>query len=175
MRSYCIYCKTGSERSLAGQLAKDVRELHGYEVVILFPQRVLHERKKGVWHKVEQPLMPGYLFLYMEDEDLFFSYLVKQERDVYKVLRYSDGSMQLKAGDEQYARWLWNHNGKLEPSKVVFEEGQPVKVISGPLMDMDGRIVKMDRHKKRAVVAFMFAGEERTMNLSVEAIDSAQE
>jgi len=58
---------------------------------------------------------------------------------------------------------------------VVFKEGQVFKILSGPLLDMQGRIVKMDRHHKRVVVAFMFGGQERKVNLSVEAIDLDKE
>ncbi|PKL14416.1 MAG: hypothetical protein CVV52_01845 [Spirochaetae bacterium HGW-Spirochaetae-8] len=171
MRSYCIYCKTGSEAKLVYLLKKDMMDLMGMEVNLMFPVRILNEKRKGQWVKAEQPLFPGYIFLYLGDDEGFPSYIVKQERDVFKILRYPDGSMALRGADEEYARWVRNHNGKLEPSKVAFREGQVVKILSGPLLDLQGRIVKMDRHHKRVVVAFMFAGQERMINLSVDIID----
>ena len=175
MRSYCIYCKTGSEAKLVYLLKKDMLDFENIEVTLMFPVRILQEKRQGVWRKVEQPLLPGYIFLYLDDEEMFPNYIVRQERDAYKILRNSDGSMILQGSDEEYARWVWSHGGRFEPSKVVFKEGQVVKILSGPLLDMQGRIVKMDRHHKRVVVAFMFGGQERKVNLSVEAIDLDKE
>jgi hypothetical protein len=40
---------------------------------------------------------------------------------------------------------------------------------------MEGRIVKLDRHHKRVVVGFMFAGSERRVNLSINVIDATEE
>jgi transcription antitermination factor NusG len=174
MRCYCIYCKTGAEPKLAKLLSKVLKEAYDVEPTILFPVRIVHEKHRGQWLTVEQPLLPGYMFLYLDDEEILVPYLVKQERDVYKVLRNTDGTLPLKGSDEKYAMWVWRYKGRLEPSRVVFEKGHHVKVLGGPLADMEGRIVKIDRHHKRAVVAFMFAGVERTMNLSIEAIELAE-
>ena len=54
---------------------------------------------------------------------------------------------------------------------MVFKEGQLVKILDGPLKDMQGKIIKLDRHHKRVIVAFMFAGTERHINLSVNVLD----
>ncbi len=170
MRCYCIYCKTGSERKLVKLLSKILSVIYESEPILMFPVRLIHQKRKGSWDTVEQPLLPGYLFLYLEDSEVIAPSLVKQERDVFKILRYTDGSMQLRGGDEEYALWVFQHKGRLKPSKVVLKEGLIIKVLEGPLADMKGRVVKLDKHHKRAVVAFMFAGAERTMNLSVEVL-----
>jgi len=172
MKCYCLYCKTGSEAKLVRLLKKDMRDLEDRDVTILFPTKIVNERHRGVWRRVEQPLLPGYLFLYLEDDVPFPVFIIRQERDAYRILRYADGSMQLQSSDMQYALWVHNHGGRFEPSTVVFREGQMVKVLDGPLVDMEGRIVKMDRHHKRVIVAFMFAGEERKVNLSIQVVDT---
>lgn len=173
MKAYCLYCKTGSEEKLVYLLKKDMRDYLAMELDVLFPKRVINQRKRGRWSNVEQPLLPGYLFLYLDDEVPFPLFIIKQERDAYKILRYSDGTMELKEADAQYAMWVYSHGGKLLPSTVVYREGQLVKILDGPLKDMEGRIIKLDRHHKRVIVGFMFAGEERKINLSVQVIDLA--
>lgn len=173
MKAYCLYCKTGSEEKLVYLLKKDMRDYLNMELDVIFPTRIMNQRKRGVWKKVVQPLLPGYMFLYLPDEVPFPIFIIKQERDAYKVLRYSDGSLELKDADLQYANWVYNHGGLLKPSTVVYKEGNLVKVLDGPLKDMEGKIVKLDRHHKRVVVGFMFAGKERRVNLSVEVIDLA--
>ncbi|MEA5032754.1 MAG: transcription termination/antitermination NusG family protein [Sphaerochaeta sp.] len=174
MKSYCLYCKTGAEDKLVYLLKKDMRDYLDMDLEVLFPTRVMNQRKRGQWSKVTQPLLPGYLFLYLDDEVPLPLFIIKQERDAYKILRYSDGSMELHAGDAQYAMWIYNHGGELKPSTVVYKEGSLVKVLDGPMRDMEGRIIKLDRHHKRVVVGFMFAGTERRMNLSVNVIDLAE-
>lgn len=174
MKAYCLYCKTGSEEKLVKLLKKDMHDYLHMDLEVIYPSRVMNQRKLGKWRKVEQPLLPGYVFLYVQDEIPFPLFIIKQEREAYKILRYSDGSMELRTDDEQYAMWVYNHGGKLQPSTVVFKDGQLVKVLDGPLKDLEGRIVKLDRHHKRVVVGFMFAGSERRVNLSVDVIDVAE-
>jgi transcriptional antiterminator NusG len=53
---------------------------------------------------------------------------------------------------------------------VSLDAGNMITVISGPLKDMKGKVVKLDKHKKRVVVAFEFVGELREVNLSVEFV-----
>lgn len=170
MKSYCLYCKTGSEGKLLSLLKKDMMELADIEVAILYPKKLVHEKHRGSWITVEQPLLPGYLFLYVPDEESLPAYIIREERDAYKMLRYSDGTIELQSSDAQYALWIYSHDGTIQPSTVVFREGQIVKVLDGPMKDMQGRIIKLDRHKKRVIVAFSFAGEQKRVNLSVNII-----
>ncbi len=40
----------------------------------------------------------------------------------------------------------------VERSKVCFDENQRIRVLSGPLKDLEGRIVKVNRRKGRAKI-----------------------
>jgi transcriptional antiterminator NusG len=175
MKAYCLYCKTGSEAKLVYLLKKDMRDYLQMDADVIYPTRIMQQRKRGQWSRVEQPLLPGYVFIYLDDEIPFPLFIIRQERDAYKILRNDDGSMELKGSDAQYAHWVYQHDGTFEPSTVVYKQGQLVKVLDGPLKDMEGRIAKLDRHHKRIVVAFTFAGVERKVNLSVNVIDLAED
>ncbi|NCB01712.1 MAG: hypothetical protein EOM67_06045 [Spirochaetia bacterium] len=170
MKSYCLYCKTGSEVQLVYTIKKSVRELLNEEIEVFFPIRIMQQKKMGKWSKVKQPLIPGYVFLYLDDDFPFPLFLIKQERNAYKILRNPDNTLSLKGGDEEYARWVYNHQGTIQPSRVKFEEGRLVKVIDGPLFDMKGEIVKVDRHHKRVHVAFEFGGKRQIINVSITDI-----
>ncbi|WP_422482074.1 transcription termination/antitermination NusG family protein [Pleomorphochaeta sp. DL1XJH-081] len=175
MKAYCLYCKTGAEAKLVKLLKKDMRDYFDMELEVIYPTRLMNQRKQGQWKRVEQPLLPGYVFIYLQDEIPFPLFIIRQEREAYKILRNPDNTMELRSGDMQYAMWVYNHGGKFVPSTVVFKHGQIVKVLDGPLKDMEGRIVKLDRHHKRVVVGFMFAGSERRVNLSINVIDATEE
>ncbi|MDC7245866.1 MAG: transcription termination/antitermination NusG family protein [Sphaerochaetaceae bacterium] len=171
MKSYCLYCKTGSEKKLAYLIKKSVEDVLNEDIQIMYPVRIMNQKKQGKWKKVEQPLIPGYMFLYLEDDIPFPLFLIKNERNAYKILRNNDYTLALKGSDEDYARWVYNHQGTIRPSKVLFKEGKLVRVIDGPLCDLNGKIVKVDRHHKRVHVMFQFGGKERIINLSIEDIE----
>ncbi len=168
MKCYCLYCKSGAEEKLVISLQKRMREELLEHVEVLYPSRIMNQRKRGKWSRVQQPLLPGYVFLYLQDETSFPLFLVREERNAYKLLRNLDNTLSLKGGDEEYARWVYRHNGLIKPSKVKFENGRLVKVIDGPLLDLTGKITKVDRHHKRVYVAFTFGGKEQVINMSID-------
>lgn len=174
MKSYCLYCKTGSEAKLVTLLKKSMLEYLNVELEVFYPVRIMNQKKRGIWSEVAQPLLPGYLFLYLDDEVDFPTFLINQERNAYKILRYSDGTMALKDEDEKYAHWVYSYQGRFEPSTIVYEEGQLVKIIDGPLKEMVGQIVKIDKRQRRAVVQMMFAGALRNFNLSINIIENSE-
>lgn len=172
MRYYCLFCRAGAEKTFAKNLRFLLHRDYPAcdDSTVMFPVRLISERKNGTWKSKEQPLLPGYVFLYLDDDDPFPSIQVRQCDGFYKVLKYTDGSADLRGPDREYAQWIRTNGGVLKPSKISLDEGNVITVISGPLKDMQGRVVKLDKHKKRVVVAFEFAGEIRNVNLSVEFV-----
>ncbi|MFA5571094.1 MAG: transcription termination/antitermination NusG family protein [Sphaerochaetaceae bacterium] len=171
MKAYCLHVRTGSEKKFVIALKKELDSIGVEYLDIVYPTRVMNQKRKGLWHRVEQPLLPGYLFFFLSDEQDFPLHLIRQERDTYSILRYSDGTFELRNGDYSYAQWVYDHNGKIKPSTVAYKEGQFVKVVEGPLESFQGKILKLDRHHRRAIVMMTFAGAERKVNLSVDFID----
>lgn len=163
MKAYCLYCKTGSE----GVIARRAVELFNGAVAYA-PVRVVQEKRKGVWEEREQILIPGYVFLYLEEEaDLS---IVRNMAGAYKILQYQTGFRELIGSDYEYASWVYKHKGRIGPSKALIE-GSIVKVVDGPLSDGIGRIIKLDRHKRRAWVEFDFDGKIQKVSLSVVDIN----
>lgn len=162
MKAYCIFCKTGFEYSVA----QDINKIfNNFEAVV--PTKVLKEKRNGKWEDKNQILLPGYIFLFGEQK------LEETLRDkvfnVYKLLQYKTGERALTGSDYEYAMWVYRHNGSIVTSEVI-AEGKNVKVIDGPLLDITGKIVRLDKHKKRAWVEIDFDGQKRVISLSVECI-----
>lgn len=132
--------------------------------------RILSERRQGQWVDRAVSLLPGYVFLYVDRE-----MPIKQKakaHNLFKLLEYEHGVAQLTGQDEEYAQWVYRHQGQIKPSKVLVE-GDKVIALAGPLKDCMGKIVRLDRHKRRAWVEFEFDGEKRTVSLSAEWVDRA--
>lgn len=78
---------------------------------------------------------------------------------MYKVLDYKEGIRTITGADYEYTIWTIRHSGKITPSKV-FEDGDNIRVIEGPLGNCTGKIVRLDKRKRRAIAEFEFDGKK---------------
>jgi transcriptional antiterminator NusG len=162
MYSYCIFCKTGSEKHIAELINKKDKRIQA-----IAPTRVLQEKRQGRWEQREQILLPGYVLLYAEE--VIQIELRAEIPNLYKILNYESGLRELQGMDYEYSMWIYRHHGNITASKVL-TEGRNVKVLDGPLLDCFGTIVKLDKHKRRVWVEFQFDGQNRVVSLSAECI-----
>jgi len=164
MQAYCVFCRTGAEKTAVRLIKKINRETQ-----VIFPVRILQEKRGGSWEPRSQPLLPGYLFVYAEEEIPIEE--INAPSDVYKVLGYEAEGKELIGPDYEYAMWIYRHKGQIGASEVMLE-GSSVRVVSGPLLDGVGTIKKINRHKRRALVEFEFYGKIQRVSLSVLDISS---
>ena len=164
MKSWCIFCKTGSEETTAKFITESDDNIKA-----IAPIRILQEKRGGRWLYKEQVLFPGYVFIYAKD-DIDFE-MIRRVPGFYKLLGYDTIFKELQGSDYKYSMWIYKHQGTLETSKVL-TIGSTVKVIEGPLLDGLGKIVKLDKHKRRIWVEFEFDGQLRTVSLSAECVES---
>lgn len=157
---YCIFCRSGQERSVVSRLKSSYPEMEA-----LAPLRIVPEKRDGKWTDREHVLLPGYVFVYALGR---LPVGIKQkEPHIYRLLDYDEDMRSLFGEDREYAMWLLRHHGQIIPSKVLCQ-GDEVTVVDGPLKDCQGTIKKLDKHKRRAWISFKFAGEMRTVSLGVE-------
>ena len=161
--SYCVLCRTGSETSTAHHI-----NLYYPEIEAIAPVKSLQERRQGQWEQREQIMLPGYLFLFSKQEMPYD--LCTKVDNIYRTLEYAKGMKILTGSDEEYAHWIYRHQGKIGTSKVAIKEGQSIQVIDGPLFDCQGTIIKLDKHKRRALVSFSFDGQKRVVSISAECV-----
>ena len=174
MNYFCIACRTGGEAKVRAHLNKYfMRELGDLnDVKVYYPVRKMFDRRKGQKLVTDQPILPGYLMVSSEVDLQDHSYGVRTVPGSYGFLYNLDKSVALKGADLQYAAWIMGNKGVIKPSKVEFKEGQPIKVLEGPLMDLHGTILRVDKRSSRVMVAFEFANEVRKVSMPVEFIGS---
>jgi transcription termination/antitermination protein NusG len=161
LRSYCIFCRSGSERSIAAVINGQDNPF-----TAISPRRVVRENRKGKWVTRDMSLLPGYVFLYTEEER---PNVKVHAKDLYRILQYESGIRSLQDGDEQYALWVYRNHGKIGISRLI-DSGDQVTVIDGPLKDCHGKILRIDKHKRRAIVEFEIFEKKRQVSLSVETL-----
>ena len=158
---YCVFCRTGRQKDVAASIHRQ------FGVTALIPVKVILEKRHHSWVEREVDLIPGYVFVYDNNKEAhdFASVL-----HGYRVLKYDTQCKALYGADEEFALWLFKHSGRLEIS-TMFGDGDSIKVISGPLTDCAGHIVKMDKHKQRALIEFGLMGTSKKIWLSFSWIE----
>lgn len=132
------------------------------------PVKVKKEWRNNRWEQTNLALFPGYIFAYSKAQlDIR---RVCDLPHIQKVLRYADGSTALYGRDWVFANWLMQNNGIVGVSSAILE-GDRVKVVSGPLKDLEGMIVKVDKRKQIAKVAFTTCGSIKHFWLSFEILE----
>ena len=149
MITYCIFCQTVKAASAArtAEVLLDCRAI--------YPRQVQHKRVRGGMIDVENTLLPGYVFLYADNElDLT---VIRRINGVIKCLSDYHGNYRLTGGDEQFAMMLFENGGVLGKT-LVYEVNQIIHVCEGAYKGVTAQVLKVDRRNMRMQIEIPFAG-----------------
>lgn len=161
---YCLFCRTGREEYV-------VRYLHelGYGRAI-FPQRIKTMMVNREWMEVPTPLLPGYIFLYMDDETPRRDELLKVQ-SVIRVLNYSAcGQESLSERDLEFADWIWRQGGRIGAMKAL-QIGDRVEITDPLFRELHGTVKRMDRRRHTVQVELDAKGSIREVWLTYEVVE----
>ena len=70
-----------------------------------------------------------------------------------------------------------DNNGKLEVeiSKIMIEERNQIRILSGPLKNLEGQIKKVNLHKRIAEVEMEFMGNQTVIHLGIDIMEKIGE
>lgn len=130
-----IYVSSRQEKKVAQQLEKQGIE---YYLPLIQTVRMWSDRKK----KVEVPLFNGYLFV---NPNALQRDAVLGLPGVVKYLRYNGDDAGISQKELQLIQILISKGYDLTENddNVSFEKGEKVKIVSGPLKDYKGEILRM--------------------------------
>lgn len=167
-RAYgCLFCTTGKERYVAQRVEQVCPVVRAVPAVL-----EKHKSVQGQKFRVEAILLPGYVFFEAPSAMVPGACLPREH--VIRVLADEQGVWQLTGSDEAFARWLFSYGGVLRFSKARLENGW-VRLLSGPLKDMEPQIVRFDRRGRSGQVRLMFNGHEQLTWLGFELINDGRE
>ena len=170
MNCYIVACRSGVEDKVKKHLDRFFADHEETDVVVTFPVRRMIDRRRGKPLMNDLPLLPGYLLLSSENELDSYVLDVKALYGTYGFLKNLDGSILLKGRDHAYVDWVLRNQGIIKPSKVIYKQGEPIRIIQGPMKDFMGKIVSVDYRRSRVKVEFEFAADIRKVDLPVEFI-----
>lgn len=164
---YVIQVRTGTEEHIVLQCERQIDEN------ILERCFVPHyeEKKKfcGRWEVTERILFPGYVFVVTEQ----LEELHEQLKNVIGMTRLIGTGETIVPLSEEEVAFLSNMGGTqqvVEMSEGIIEHEQVI-VTSGPLKGMEGSIVKIDRHKRKAWLEVPMFGRIQRIEVGLEIVE----
>lgn len=160
MHTYCFFCETQKCKNIASIIERS------YDIRCISPEIIQRKWTKGVCEEKRHDWLPGYVFLYAEEpitEPILVSGIIR---------RLGDGELQNE--DLAFANMLYDHNGVMGTIRLA-EVGQYCTVDDPLWQKMEGKVIKIDRGRKRCCVEFTFDDTRRTVWLGYELIQLAKE
>lgn len=134
------------------------------------PKKERMKKFRGRWRQVEEILFPGYVFAETKVPEKLYQEL-KQIAMMTKVLQ--DGTFHfipLSEEEETQIKTIGDNYHVTRISKVRVNEGKEVVILDGPLKNVEGKIVKVDLHKREVVVKISFMGRAVELKLGIEMV-----
>jgi transcription termination/antitermination protein NusG len=172
MPFYAIQIWTGSEPRYLGVAGRKLRDA---EVQLIWPRRSLRIRRAGAWHESLAPIFSGYVFLQADrvDPDLFGT--LKRAPGFVRFLLSNDNIVPLEKKDQELLSHFLSFGEVVEKSVAFFDENRRIRVVSGPLKNLEGMIVPVDRRKGRAKVRLEMYDNSFEVDFGFEALEKAPE
>jgi len=140
-------------------------EKNGINVISALVERKIY--KNGKWIKELRSIISGYVFFENNCEPDWE--IICNNKYIYYPLQYMDKSKNLRENDLNFIKWLNKNNGKIEISKVK-SIGNKIQIIEGPLKELEGKIVKINKKQKCVCVGIEGEGIRNTIWLSYEMV-----
>ena len=171
MAYYVIRVAPRKEESF---LRLSVRLITDEGVAIMFPRRQMEHRKGGKRFTVEVALFPGYVFLRTDDglpPDLYSR--IKAVPGFTHFLKQAGEISELQGRDLILLSHFLKFGEVTPASQVFFDENQQIRVVSGPMEGLEGRIIHVDKRKRRAKIRLDFDHGTFTLTLGFELLTEA--
>lgn len=169
---YVIQVKTGKEQ----KAIDDIRKQSGFDsgIEVFAPTRKVMRKYGGVYKEVTERCFPGYLFVDTKDaKALFFDlYWVP---DYTRLLGREGLTYNFCPLNEEESRMvdiLYNANKEhvTEISNIEVVEGDKIRVLDGPLRDVQAKVKKVDLHKRTVLVEITLFNRSMEAKLGINII-----
>ncbi|MDR2209996.1 MAG: antiterminator LoaP [Spirochaetaceae bacterium] len=173
MKYFAAQVKTRGEE----KYIKLFRALHPQcGIKIYFPKRKLNVRRRGVMVQTTPAVFPGYIFLEIDDEDSIrhYHWLFRKTEGFYRFLKSNQNIRPLEDRDLETVLHFIKRTGPLAGiSRVYFDKNSRIVVVDGPLVGLEGDIIKVDKRKGRAKIKLDLYDDSFTIDLGFEMMKPA--
>jgi transcriptional antiterminator NusG len=153
---YVLHVRSGFECEIVSSLV--MQDIKAYA-----PRHILLERHKGIWHRVQRAIFPGYVFVDIQLTD-----------DIYYKIRNTDGVVRflgfpptpLPYSEQKRMQWIFDA-GLIDVSHGFIRNGKLV-ITDGLLKGREDCIVNYSIRQKRCKLYCMINGKRHCFSLSAE-------
>jgi transcriptional antiterminator NusG len=171
MKYYALQVKTRGEE----KYIKLLKALHpDITFPLYFPRRKIDIRRKGIITRSTAAIFPGYVFAEAGDEDdmVKCQWAFRRTDGFYRFLKSNQNITPLADKDLEVVLHFIKKAGPIAGvSKVYFNENSRIVVTDGPLMGLEGKIIKVDKRKGRAKIKLDLYEDSFSIDLAFEVID----
>jgi transcriptional antiterminator NusG len=172
MAFFVIQVRTGKEQQYIKQADKVLR---APEQRLYWPRRALRIRRQGEWKDSVAAIFPGYLFLQTESISPPLYGALKRISGFLRYLKDNQHIEALNARDREILMHFLSYGEVVQRSRVFFDQDNRIRVISGPLKGMEGRVVKVDRRKGRARIRLELYEDSFLIDFGFDALEKAMD
>ena len=167
MRWYAVHTYSGHENKVKTKMEQLVKSRGMEDVIeeIVVPTEEYTEEKDGATKVKERKLYPSYVFIKMIMTDESW-YLVRNTQGVTGFV--GPGSKPVPLSEEEGKSLGVIRSSK---EKLHFDEGESVKIKSGPFKDFLGTIESVDDEKEKARVFISMFGRDTKLELDYSELE----
>jgi transcriptional antiterminator NusG len=169
MRYFAIQVKTRGEE----KFMRLFKALHPQAPFSMhFPQRIIDERRRGKLKQIKKAVFPGYIFVEADAEEIIaHQWSFRRTDGFYRFLKSNQDISPLAERDLELVLHFVKKTGPVAGiSRVYFNENSRIVVVEGPLIGLEGRIIKVDKRKKRAKVKLNLYDDSFSIDLAFEVM-----
>ena len=137
-----------------------------------FPRRRINIRRRGVLRLSTAAVFPGYIFIEAEKEAILaHQWDFRRTDGFYRFLKSNQNIRPLMERDLELVLHFIRRAGPIAGiSRVYFNDNDRIVVAEGPLMGLEGRIIKVDKRKKRAKIKLDLYDDSFSVDLAFEVM-----
>ena len=170
---YVVQVATGQEDKMVEDIKK-YNSNNNANFDVFTPSRKVLRKYKGVYVEYVERCFPGYVFVETDDAKQLF-YDLYQIPGFTKLLGregYSYHFTPLDKDEERMVNILYGraHGRSTEISDIEILEGDVVRILRGPLTDIEGTVVKYNLHKRKATIEISLFQRKVTCQVGINII-----
>jgi transcriptional antiterminator NusG len=139
----------------------------------LVPQRFLRELQQKEWVVVKKKMFPGYVLVGTDNIKELYGMICENEK-IFKFLEADKVYSEVQYDEIEHLLKMCNNVGLIGESEIYVSDGK-VFVKSGPLLNFDGIVGEVIKHRKRSAIRFQFNGECRFIQLCTNVLEASSD
>ncbi|MBN2810401.1 antiterminator LoaP [Treponema zuelzerae] len=170
MEYFALQVKTRSEELYIQKVQTALPKIENEALRLIFPRKKMSQTKNGKKTTVLLPIFPGYIFIELPKLTDSLYWILRTTPGFYRFLPANSEAKPLSGRDLSILKHFMSFGPIAQASRVLFDENDRIQVIEGPLKGLEGKIVKVDRRKKRAKIQLDMYEESFFVDLAFEII-----